>query len=152
MRKYILILGACIALSANAQSVSYAHDASKMNQVTVMEIGSGTLTPDFWYWMVHNNYKKTASAKNKLRFRTTAGINAYNQVDMAKSMDSAMVKRAEAEALNVADRKGGTLDIAWLAEGAKITDKLEKFHRNIEKMIVAGGNQDNKERWNHYYK
>ena len=72
-----------------------------------MEIGSGTLTPDYYYWLLHNSYKKTASEKNKLGYRTLSGLNAYNQVEMAESLDSAMVKRAKIEALNIADRQGG---------------------------------------------
>ena len=44
----------------------------------------------------------------------------YNQVDDAEALDSAMTQRARIEALNVADRSGGALDAAWLAEGDKI--------------------------------
>ena len=104
MKKLFGLIGlSCIALTSQAQSVSYSHDASKMNQVTVMEIGSGTLTPEYYYWLFHNSYKKTANAKNKLEYRTLSGLNAYNQVEMAESLDSAMVKRAKIEALNVAE-------------------------------------------------
>ena len=35
-----------MALTSSAQNVTYSHDAAKMNQMTVAEIGSGTLTPD----------------------------------------------------------------------------------------------------------
>ena len=38
-----------------AQSVSYNHDAAKMNQITVMEIGSGGLTPSIYYDVLHRN-------------------------------------------------------------------------------------------------
>lgn len=151
MKKLFMLLGVCATMSAYGQSVSYSHDAAKMNQITVMEIGSGTLTPEYYYWVLHNNYKKTASAKNKLGFRTTAGLNAYQQVDMAESLDSAMVKRAEIEALNVADRSGGTLDIAWRVEGEKLTNKLEEYKKNIGHILGAGGNLDNQVRWNEYY-
>lgn len=151
MRKLFILLGICSVVSVHAQSVSYSHDASKMNQVTVMEIGSGTLTPDYYYWALHNNYKKSASSKNKLGFRTTAGLNAYQQVEMAESLDSAMVKRAEIEALNIADRKGGTLDIAWRVESDKLTRILEDYRKNIGRILGAGGTADNQERWNEYY-
>src|SRR5574344_2107918 len=131
MTKLFILIGIFGVLNANAQSVSYSHDDAKMNQVTVMDIGTGTLTPDFYYWALHNSYKKTTTAKNKLGFRTTAGLSSYQQVDMAKSLDSAMVKRAEIEALNMADRKGGALDIAWKVEGDKLTEKLNDYKRNI---------------------
>ena len=87
-----------------------------MNQITVAEIGSGGLTPAFYYQLLHNSYQKSAAAKNKLGFRTAAGINLYNQVDDAEALDSAMTQRARIEALNVADRSGGALDMAWLTE------------------------------------
>ena len=74
--------------------------------------------------MLHNKYKKSAAAKNKLSFRTLAGINLYNQVDEAEAIDSALVKRAKVEALNVADRQ---VDIAWLAEGDKVSGHTERF-------------------------
>lgn len=144
-------LATTFMLNCQAQQVTYTHDASKMNQITVMEIGAGTLTPELYYWMFHNNYKKSAAQKNKLGYRTAAGISAYKQVDMSKQMDSAMVKRGEIELLNIADRKGGALDVAWMAEGSKITDKLETFHRNIERIMVTGGSRDCKERWTYIY-
>lgn len=152
MKKLYGLIGlGCIALTSHAQSVSYSHDASKMNQVTVMEIGSGTLTPDYYYWLLHNSYKKTANEKNKLGYRTLSGLNAYNQVEMAESLDSAMVKRAKVEALNIADRQGGALDIAWKVEGEKLTNKLEDYKKNIDRILGAGGSPDNQERWKDYY-
>ena len=77
-----------IAFGAQAQYVAYNHDASKMNQITVEETGTGTLKPEVYYWLLHNKYKKTASVKNKLTFRTSAGIASYQQVDIAETIDS----------------------------------------------------------------
>ena len=95
-----------IAVTGKAQSyVTYNHDSSKKNQITVMETGSGSLSPDLYYQLLHNSYKKSAASKNKLVFRTTAGIGAYNQVEYAEAIDSALTKRAEIEALNMADRQ-----------------------------------------------
>lgn len=130
MRRLMLYLmtGMCVA-SATAQNVTYNHDSAKQNQFTVAEIGSGSLTPDLYYTLLHNSYRKTASAKNKLSFRTTAGIAGYWQVDDAEKLDSAMTKRAEIEALNVADRTGGALDVAWLAEGDKLNSKMADFKK-----------------------
>ena len=110
-KRYLSLLCSILAVSAHAQT--YSHDDPKMKQITVQEIGSGALTPDAYYWALHNSYKKTAAQKNKLSYRTAAGIAAYQQVDDAEKLDSAMVKRAEVEALNVADRTGGALDLAW---------------------------------------
>ena len=108
----MLMLG--VAISDNAQSgVTYNHDSSKKNQITVMEIGSGSLSPELYYQLLHSSYKKSAASKNKLGFRTTAGIGAYNQVEYAEVIDSALTKRAEIEALNMADRQ---IDLAWKVE------------------------------------
>ena len=52
--------------AAHAQYVTYNHDSSKQNQVTVMETGTGALSPDLYYSVLHNKYKKSAAAKNKL--------------------------------------------------------------------------------------
>ena len=131
-----------------AQMVTYNHDAAKMNQILVMETGGGCLTPEFYYWLLHNNYKKTAAEKNKLGFRTLAGINLYNQVDDAEKIDSALTKRAEVEALNVADRQ---IDLAWLAESSKINGQLDKMKANIDHIIPTGGTVNDKRRWEELY-
>lgn len=136
------------ATTAFAQSVTYNHDSSKQNQITVMETGGGSLTPEFYYWMLHNSYRKSAAEKNKLGFRTLAGINLYNQIDDAEKIDSALTKRAEIEALNVADRQ---IDLAWLAESSKINGQLDKMKANIDHIIPTGGTVNDKRRWEELY-
>lgn len=133
-RKLMLMTVAIIATAtAQAQYVTYNHDSPKQNQITVMETGAGSLTPELYYWALHNKYKKSAAAKNKLAFRTTAGI---------------LVSRAKIEALNVADRQA---DIAWLAEGDKINGQMERMKRNIDRILPAGGTPEDRERWTEYY-
>ena len=104
MRRIIL---ACIAavcvFPAQAQYVTYNHDKTKMNQVTVMETGIGTLTPDAFYNIAHKRYSESAVTKNKLRYRTEAAASAYLQVKMAETVDTSMTQRAKIEALNMAD-------------------------------------------------
>lgn len=146
-----LILLAIPVGFAQGVQMTYEHDDAKMKQITVMESGMGALTPDWYYNTLHENYSKSAAAKNKSLFRTTAGINLYNQKDMAERIDSALVKRAAVEALNIADRSGGALDLAWSAEGAKISGKLSDFMTNISKIKVTGGNQDEYDYWLQYY-
>lgn len=141
-----------IPVNVRAQGVTYSHDDAKMNQITVAEIGSGSLTPDLYYQLLHNSYKKSASAKNKMSFRTLAGINLYNQIDDATALDSAMIKRAEIEALNVADRSGGALDVAWLAEGDKLNAKMAALERNIRRILEIGGTASEQEYWMNYYR
>lgn len=141
-------MAAMTATTAFAQSVTYNHDSSKQNQITVMETGGGSLTPEFYYWMLHNSYRKSAAEKNKLGFRTLAGISLYNQVDDAEKIDSALTKRAEIEALNVADRQ---IDLAWLAENSKINGQLDKMKANIDHIIPTGGTVNDKRRWEELY-
>lgn len=138
-----------VTLHVSAQSyLTYNHDEAKKNQITVQEIGSGSLTPTYWYQLLHNNYQKTASSKNKLTYRSSAGLAAWQQIENADSIEAALKKREEIEALNVADRQ---IDLAWTAEGTKITNKLNDFQANINRIIGAGGRPSDKERWNDYY-
>ena len=156
MRKYIIYLKSMtfllvliVTIQVKAQSyVTYNHDEAKMNQITVQEIGAGCLTPDLYYWAFHNSYRNSAASKNKLTYRALAGVSAYPQVEDADSIEAALTKRAEIEALNIADRQ---IDIAWLAEGSKITDKLNAFQTNINRIVGAGGSIHDKDRWNDYY-
>lgn len=146
-----LFLLAVPAGYAQGVQMTYEHDDAKMKQITVMESGTGTLTPDWYYNTLHESYSKSAASKNKTLFRTTAGINLYNQKDMAERIDSALVKRAAVEALNIADRSGGVLDIAWSAEGPKVSGKMNDFVANINKIRGTGGSQDEYEYWMQYY-
>lgn len=132
----------------NAQRITYNHDNTKMNQVTVQETGAGTLTPDLYYSTLHNRYKKTAPAENKMKFRTAVGISAYQQIDDSEKLDSAMMKRAEIEALNMADRQ---VDLAWLAEGKKIESKMSDLERNINRIISVGGSNAQMQLWRESY-
>ena len=149
LKSMAFILGLTLASQVHAQSyVTYNHDDAKMNQITVQEVGAGCLTPDLYYWTFHHSYQKSAASKNKLTYRALAGVAAYPQVEDADSVQAALTKRAEIEALNIADRQ---IDIAWLAEGSKITDKLNAFQTNINRIVGAGGTIQDKDRWNDYY-
>ena len=141
---YIPALVTCTALSVNAQNVTHNHDATKKNQITVMETGAGSLTPSLYYSLLHGNYRKSAAAKNKMEFRTAAGLSAYQQIEPAASLDSAMIKRAEIEVLNLADRQ---IDLAWQVEGSKLTAQLQNYQRNINRIITVGGRSEHQRLW-----
>lgn len=136
-------------IAANAQYVTYNHDSPKMNQITMEETGAGALKPELYYTLLHNKYKKTAAVKNKLTFRTAAGVASYQQVDEAEAIDSALTSRAKIEALNVADRQ---VDLAWLAEKDKVESQMRQFQKNIDRIMMTGGSPKEKERWNDYYR
>lgn len=148
--KWILTTGLimAVAIGANAQYVTYNHDSPKMNQIMVEETGAGALTPELYYTLLHNRYKKTAAAKNKLTFRTTAGVASYQQVNEAEAIDSALTSRAKIEALNVADRQ---VDLAWLAEKDKVESQMRQFQKNIDRILITGGSPKEKERWSEFY-
>ena len=150
IRRLVAVVGIGVLATnmAMAQSVTYNHDSAKKNQITVMETGGGSLTPELYYWTLHNSYKKSAASKNKLGFRTTAGLNAYNQVAYAENIDSALTSRAKIEALNVADRQ---IVLAWLAEGSKIETAMARFKQNIDRILSVGGTPTEKQRWTEYY-
>ena len=135
-------------IAANAQYVTYNHDSPKMNQITVEETGAGALKPELYYTLLHNKYKKTAAVKNKLTFRTAAGVASYQQVDEAEAIDSALTSRAKIEALNVADRQ---VDLAWLAEKDKVESQMRQFQKNIDRILITGGSPKEKERWSEFY-
>ncbi len=135
--KWILttVMMMAVTIGTKAQYVTYNHDSPKMNQITVGETGAGALKPELYYTLLHNKYKKTAAVKNKLAFRTTAGVASYQQVDEAEAIDSALTSRAKIEALNVADRQ---VDLAWLAEEHRphIADRrLTKRERTLERLL-----------------
>lgn len=148
--KWILttVMMMAVTIGAKAQYVTYNHDSPKMNQITVGETGVGALKPELYYTLLHNKYKKTAAVKNKLTFRTTAGVASYQQVDEAEAIDSALTSRAKIEALNVADRQ---VDLAWLAEKDKVESQMRQFQKNIDRILLTGGLPKEKERWSDYY-
>lgn len=151
IRKLLFLSLSVLSLPSLSQSVTYNHDPMKQAQVTVMESGTGSLTPEWYYNLLHENYSKSAATKNKTLFRTTAATNLYNQKDYAESIDSAMTKRATIEALNMADRIGGAADLAWATEGDKVTNKMTSFKSNIDKVILTGGTINERDYWQQYY-
>lgn len=134
-----------------AQQYTYNHDPMKQNQITVMESGTGSLTPSWYYQSLHQTYQKNAAAKNKNRYRVSAGTELSLQIDYAESIDSALTKRAEIESMNISDRIGGDADLAWATEGSKVTDKMNRFKKNIDRIIPTGGSSEEYNYWLQYY-
>ena len=140
-----------VTLTVQAQSTTYNHDPMKMNQITVMESGSGELQPAWYYNLLHGNYSKGAASTNKAMYRTEAGGVLYLQLPTGDSIKTYLEKRAEIEALNMADRAGGAADLAWLAEGEKIERKMAAFMTNVDRIVPAGGTGDERSYWLQYY-
>ena len=119
-----------VSIQSWAQQVTYNHDASKYGQIMVMELGAGSLTPEVYYKLTHNSYRKGAKAQTSVKntLRTAAQIASLPQVEMADSIQKDLESRAKIEAMNTADR---LLDVAWLTEGEKINSRLLAFKNNL---------------------
>ena len=140
MRRYVFILSllATAIVGVMAQSMTYNHDASVMNQFTIGEVGLGSFTPDVYYDMLHKNYRNGAMKTNKQLFRTQMLQTLTSEVDHAEALDSALTERMRVEFKNIADRTPGATDAAWLTERDKIEKKLAIYKGNIERLMMAG--------------
>lgn len=123
------------------QSMTYNHDASKMGQIQVMELGAGSLTPDIYYSITHSSYKKGAKAATSVKntLRMAANVASLPQVEFADSIKTDLEGRAKIEAANIADRQ---IDLAWLTEGEKIQSKLWTFKSNIGSLNGKTNNEE----------
>ncbi len=149
MKQITFIITAILlwSIPSRAQYVTYNHDETKMNQVTVMETGVGTLKPAAFY-LLHSKYEKTAMTQNKLLYRTTVSGSKHLQINLAEQIDTSMNQRAKIEALNMADRK---IDLAWQCEGNRINAMLQSYQSNINKIPIAGGTPAEMRIWQEYY-
>lgn len=142
--KYYIIMCVIILITANqswGQSMTYNHDASKMGQIQVMELGAGSLTPDIYYSITHSSYKKGAKAVTSVKntLRMAANVASMPQVEYADSIKADLEGRAKIEAANIADRQ---IDLAWLTEGEKIQSKLWAFKSNIGSLNGKTNNEE----------
>ena len=134
MRKILTIcLVSAFVAQTNAQSITYNHDDSKMQQIQVMELGAGALSPEIYYKLTHKSYWKGAKAATSVKntLRMAANVASLPQVDYADSIKSDLESRAKVEAMNIADRE---VDLAWVSEGSKIESKLLAFQSNISSL------------------
>ena len=44
----MMILMITVMTNVSAQYFTYNHDATKMNQITIMELGTGAFSPEFY--------------------------------------------------------------------------------------------------------
>jgi len=147
MNRYAVIIGllAITQTRVFGQEVTYNHDASKQNQISVMELGSGNLTPTYYYKMTHHSYWKGAKAATSVKntLRMSANTASYPQIAYADSIQADLENRAKVEAANIADRQ---VDVAWMAEGSKIESKLLNFKNNIN-ALTGKANTDEITGW-----
>lgn len=150
MKKLFLVqmLLAWVCIENHAQTVTYNHDESVMNQMTIQETGLGSFTPDTYYDVFHKDYRNYAARDNKLTFRTLVVAAENRQEPYAEEIDSALTKRAKVEALNLADRQ---VDAVWLVEKEKVMGALNTFKSNIEEITLSGGTYTSYENWVEIY-
>ena len=135
-------------VAATAQEVTYNHEESVMNQCTIQETGSGSFTPDFYYDALHKDYRNWASTENKLAIRTMTAAYMKVQEPYAEAIEEDLKERAKTEALNLTDREA---DAAWLLESGKVTEALNTFKTDIEKITLCGGSTETYEKYVEQY-
>lgn len=156
MRKniYIAITAMAFALispRAQAQSVTYAHDATKMNQFLMQETGTGSFQgqSEWYYDVMHRSYKNSLLATSKQIYRTATYQGSYAQVTYADSIRQRLEERAKEEAINIADRE---IDLAWVSEQSKIENALMKYRNNLSSLSACRINSEEREDWQMYPK
>lgn len=139
IKSILLLAGLATSAAMQAQGITYNHDASKMNQVQVMELGAGVLTPELYYKVLHSNYKSTAGELNKSILRLGAMLEGHKQIEMADSIQSNLKKRAEVEALNMADRQ---VDAVWAMESVKLNQYMDTLQEVIQRLSALTSEQE----------
>lgn len=154
-RQYLLAATVILTMTGYAQSMTYNHDEVVMNQFMKAEIGSGTLgaggfIADQYYNLTHKSYRSMANnpANNKLASRSLTYAEVLKQEAYSLQMKDSLEKRAEIEALNMADRE---LDVEWLAEKEKIEHQQATFKKSIQDIVYYGGTADDKTAWTQLY-
>lgn len=147
----VVMLLLTVAVTSTAQTFTFNHDASVMNQFLVGETGTGALQPSLYYNATHNSYQKWAYSENKNLFRGQMTLVLEREKPLAEEIDSALTYRARIEAMNVADRTPKALDLAWQAEKAKIEKKFSIFRENINRITMKGGTSQDYREWLEIY-
>ena len=139
IRRMVLLAVMLMAvIMVHAQSVTYNHDASVMNQFTIGEIGAGSFTPDLYYDTFHKSYRNGAMMTNKQFYRSQLKLALTPEESHAENLDSALNERKRVEALNIADRTPGVTDVAWQVEKSKIESKLAIYKKNVQSLTTEG--------------
>ena len=152
---YITLLLLTVSLMVSAQGMTYNHDPVVMNQFMKAEIGSGTLgaggvVADQYYNIAHKSYRNMANnpANNKMASRILTNAEVTKEEKYAEDIKDSLIKRAEIEALNIADRQ---FDVEWLVEKGKIQRVQNTFKKNIEDIVYYGGTSEDKTAWTQIY-
>lgn len=128
-----------------------SHDKAVMNQFLVGETGAGALWPQEYYTIFpghHRSYSKTANETNKLLFREQMKQKALlKEEEHAQALDSALLNRAREELKYIMDRTPGVGDVAWMGEKEKITNIMDLFKKNIERVTLDGGTPAEYREW-----
>ena len=152
--QYIAVTAALMltgTVSTRAQDVTYNHDATKMNQFTMQEIGTGSFQSDSeWYYdLFHGSYKNSLLSTNKQLYRTATYQGSYSQVAYADSIRKRLEDRAKQEEFNIADR---SVDVSWLTEQSKIENALMKFRNNLSSLAACRTSSEEQQDWQLYPK
>lgn len=149
-RIFLILLFIMSVVEGRAQGMTFNHDPSIMNQVTVMETGIGGLTPPMYYNEVHHNYYRWANVNNKNQSRIVFGREVDKQVEKSDTIKSALKRRAIIAGWDRVSQDP-SLDAAWKIEGPKIENKMAVFKKNIGRIIPKGGTSDDQFVWTQTY-
>lgn len=143
MKRVSLILFIMLLSFGKSSAQTYYHDDAVMMQFMMGEVGGAPSAVAQWYYdAFHNSYQKTAIYEPKLAFRALELEAIVQQTPFAEEIDSMFVKRAEVEALNLADRE---IDLAWQTEQFKIQGKFDEIDKALMEVMPSGGSSAEKE-------
>ena len=89
----LLLMTVAWLMPLHAQTVTYNHDASVMNQFLVGETGAGHLTPDLYYDALHKSYRNSAMMTSKQMFRLQMMQALSKEETHAEVIDSMLTDR-----------------------------------------------------------
>ena len=156
IKSITVIIYLFLSLEGFPQGMTFNHDEVVMNQFMKAEIGSGTLGKGGWFadQIYYNvrwpDYPDMANnpANNKLGSRTLTNVEVTKEEKYAETIKDSLDKRAEIEALNIADRQ---VDVEWLVEKNKIQRQQNILKKNIEDIVFYGGTSEDKTAWTQIY-
>lgn len=113
-------------------------DDMRYNRWTKAHDGSGDVDKAA-YGIGQNSYAGEVSSTNLMNYRSSFKLFLKLEEPKVEQIDSALCKRAVEEAINIAEHK---LDVAWMAEKDRITQRLNAFHDRVQRIDDYNGTME----------
>lgn len=131
-------------------------DDNRFHQFSVSDgpaPGTYSLTPRWYYQLLHDSYSNTAVLTNKTTHRALiASQYVHPQVETADSMEADIKKRAVIEVETWGSRLSGDPDVSWPTYKDRINKHLASLQALISRLPTYGGTYDDLHLWNLNYK